>query len=123
MMKLPMNIYKTFDVVVVPFPFVDSLKSKNRPALVVSSDKHFNHPLSHSVLAMITSAVHNPWHLDIEITNLKSCGLLKPSIIRLKLFTIDNRLIKERIGKLSLQDQHALKETASLVFEKLIISH
>jgi mRNA interferase MazF len=115
-----MNIYKTFDVVVVPFPFVDSLKSKNRPALVISSEKHFNGPTSHTVLAMITSAMHSSWPLDVPIGNVKSCGLEKPSIIRLKLFTLDNRLIKKRIGKLSSKDQESLQENMALAFENLI---
>lgn len=118
-----MNIYKTFDVVVVPFPFVDSLKSKNRPALVISSEQHFNHSTGHTVLAMITSALHNPWPLDLNISNLKSCGLQKPSIVRLKLFTLDNRLIKERIGKLSQKDKLAFQENTSLLFENLLMMH
>ena len=32
-----MTIYERFDVVVVPFPFVDSPTTKPRPALVLST--------------------------------------------------------------------------------------
>lgn len=120
MMKQIMNTYKTFEIVVVPFPFVDVLKSKNRPAIVLSSDKYFNNSSNHTILAMITSALHDPWPMDLFISNLKSCGLQKPSIIRLKLFTIDNRLIKASIGKLSSKDQQLLQEKISLCFENLI---
>lgn len=52
----------TFDrwqVVRVPFPLADRAASKNRPALVLSSDNAFNAPSGHVVLAMITSA-HTP---------------------------------------------------------------
>jgi mRNA interferase MazF len=117
-----MSIYKTFDVIVVPFPFVESNKTKNRPALVLSSQKHFNQELGSTICAMITST-QNVWPLDVPITNLKSCGLEKESKIRLKVFTLDNRLIKTRIGKLSLQDQEALQEIISLAFEDLIFMH
>lgn len=121
MMKPHINIYKTFDVVVVPFPFVDSFASKNRPALVISSEKHYNIPTGHSILVMITSALHTPWPSDVLITNLKSCGLQKPSAIRLKFFTLDNRLIKTSIGKLSVKDITKTKEMMSGVFEDLFM--
>lgn len=117
-----MSICKTFDIVVVPFPFVDVIKTKNRPALVISSARHYNHVLGQTVLAMITSSLHDPWDLDIPIKNLKSCGLQKPSIIRLKLFTLDNRLIKGKIGRLSEQDQILVQEKVTLTLEDLLIT-
>jgi len=84
-----MSIYKTFDVVIVPFPFVYLAKSKNRPAVVISSARQYNHILGQTVLAMVTSSLHDPWDLDILIKNIKSCGLQKSSIVRLKLFTLE----------------------------------
>ena len=102
---------------------MDGPKTKNRPAVVLSSDRHFNSPAGHTLLAMITSALHSPWPLDFTISNLKSCGLEKASVIRFKLFTIDNRLIKEHIGKLSSKDQNSLQEVISLAFEELLFMH
>lgn len=94
-----------FDVVVVPFPFTDSERTKRRPALVISSSTAFNTPSKHTVLAMITSASHESWPLDISIADLETTGLTSPSIIRMKFFTLDNRFIIKKIGKLSLKDQ------------------
>jgi mRNA interferase MazF len=115
MMK-PMPTYKRFDVVVVPFPFTDRTTTKKRPALVLSSDI-FNSGIAHSVMAMITTASHSTWPLDVGIVNLAEAGLKTPSIIRMKLFTIDHMLIQKQIGSLSLQDQQSVESTLrSLLF-------
>ena len=111
-------IYKTFDIVVVPFPFVDAQKTKNRPALVIST-KQFNQD-GNSVLMMITSALHPHWYLDTEITDLKKAGLEKKSVIRTKLFTIDNRLIKGCIGSLSMQDQVSFSKNILCLLDEVI---
>jgi mRNA interferase MazF len=107
-MMQPMATYKQFDVVVVPFPFKDRTATKKRPALVLSSEQ-FNSGIHHSVMAMITTASHSAWPLDIAITDLKDAGLKTPSIIRMKLFTIDHMLILKHIGHLNPQDQISVK--------------
>jgi mRNA interferase MazF len=119
-MKKLSSIYKTFDIIVVPFPFVDSFESKKRPAIILSSADTFNDKIEHSVVAMITSAANSTWPYDIRINNLESCGLIKPSIIRLKLFTLDHRLIVSKIGSLSSQDKRKLQENFSSVFDDLM---
>jgi mRNA interferase MazF len=91
-------ICEPWSVVVVPFPFTDRATTKRRPALVLSG-KGFNHH-GHSVLAMITSSTHRPWPGDTAIGQLKGTGLATPSIVRLKVFTLDNRFIARRIGAL-----------------------
>lgn len=114
-------IYKTFDVVVVPFPFTDKPNSKRRPALVISSQETFNAPSGHTVFAMITSAGHASWPLDVPVSDLAAAGLSSPSYIRMKLFTIDNHLIITKIGQLSLSDRKATKLTCKKLFNKLFI--
>jgi mRNA-degrading endonuclease toxin of MazEF toxin-antitoxin module len=97
-----------YDVVVVPFPFTDRRASKRRPALVLSAGR-FNAESGHTVLAMITSADNPPWPMDIPI-DAASAGLRAPSKVRMKLFTLDNRLILRSTGRLSEQDQRAAGE-------------
>lgn len=101
--------YKPFSVVVVPFPFTDTPKTKRRPALVLSSER-FQKANGHVTLAMITSAKHSDWLGDVAISELGACGLSAPSVIRQKLFTIDMRLVEKRIGKLEAADQDALQK-------------
>ncbi len=65
---------------------------------------------------MITSSKHTQWPLDIELFDLKACGLLKPSKIRFKLFTLDHRLTKQKIGYLSELDQENITKNFKLSF-------
>ena len=92
-----------WDVVVVPFPFTDSPASKRRPALVLSS-REFNRGSGHSQMAQITKAKQSSWPGDFQIRNVEA-GLPEECIVRMKLFTIDSRLIQKRIGRLSETDQ------------------
>ena len=108
-MKRRIVTYNAFDIVRVPFPFTDRQATKNRPALVLSNAKSFNKPSGHSVMAMITSADHLPWPLDCAIKDLSSAGLPAASIVRFKLFTIDHRLVRGKLGKLSDADGKTVK--------------
>ena len=96
-------ICEPWDVVVVPFPFSDRAGDKRRPALVLSR-RAFNQ-FGHTVLAMITTAAHAPWPGDVEVDDLEAAGLTVACRLRLKLFTLDNRLIVRRIGRLTSRDQ------------------
>ena len=98
---------KPFDVVVVPFPFTDRTASKRRPALVMSSAA-FNSATRHTVLAMITSSEQSRWPGDLPISDLGSAGLASDCLVRLKIFTQDQRLIVRRAGALAAADQKTL---------------
>ncbi|MCM2289855.1 MAG: type II toxin-antitoxin system PemK/MazF family toxin [Sulfuritalea sp.] len=101
--------YERLDVVVVPFPFTDSAASKRRPALVISNAEAFNLPVGHSVLAMITSAGNAAWPLDVTISDGNAAGLTAASLVRMKLFTLDNRFILRRLGRLAASDRKAVE--------------
>jgi mRNA interferase MazF len=92
-----------WDVVVVPFPFSEKKGSKRRPALVLSNAA-FNKS-GHTVLAMITTRGHHLWPGDCEISDLEATGLPLLCIVRLKLFTLDNRVILRRLGCLNNADR------------------
>jgi mRNA interferase MazF len=96
--------YSSFDVVVVPFPFTEVPRAKRRPALVLSSGPAFGDRVGHSVMAMITSAANAPWPLDTPIDQLAEAGLTAPSVVRMKLFTLDHRLIFRKLGALGEAD-------------------
>ena len=112
-------IYEPFDVVVVPFPFTDSSRTKKRPALVLSQKTDFNVVIEHSVLSMITSQKNEPWPLDVPIKNIKQSGLTSSSVIRMKLFTLDNRFIIRKIGHLSKSDKMDVKQSLKKIFDYL----
>ena len=99
--------FDAFDVLVVPFPFTDRAAEKRRPAVVLTL-KAANEQTGHSVCAMITSAENAPWPHDVPLTDLASAGLSFPSVVRLKWFTIDNRMILRRAGALAPRDRRSL---------------
>lgn len=100
--------YDAFDVVVVPFPFTDRTATKRRPVLVLSQKSIFGAVIEHSVLAMITSAANAPWPLDVPIRDGASAGLTAASVVRMKLFTLDNQLILRKSGGLSAADRNSV---------------
>ena len=108
--------YKQFDVVVVPFPFTDRTATKKRPALIISDATRFNKSIRKSVMAMITTASHSSWVLDVAITDLKSAGLKTDSIVRMKLFTLDDALVIKKIGKLATEDRDRIQKSLQQLF-------
>lgn len=96
------------NVVVVPFPFAEEPGHKRRPALVLST-KQFNET-GHTILAMITTRGHRPWPGDTHLKDLSAAGLHTPCMVRLKLFTLDNRLLLRQLGHLSEADREGIVE-------------
>lgn len=96
--------YDAGDVVVVPFPFSDMAVTKARPALVISPSGH-NERDGETLLAMITTAAAGPRSSDTALVDLGETGLKSDCVVRLKLFSLDNRLISRRIGQLSIADR------------------
>ncbi|PHS23864.1 MAG: transcriptional regulator [Robiginitomaculum sp.] len=99
-----MTSFEQWDVVVVPFPFVDLPVQKTRPALVLST-KVANHENGQTLLSMITTATRSHWPSDCDIEGLREAGLRTPSLVRFKLFTLPNTLIVRKIGHLVSADQ------------------
>ncbi len=60
------------------------------------------------MLAMITSQNNPDWPLDTKISGNRKAGLTAPSKVRMKLFTLDNRLIVRKIGTLTDTDKKAV---------------
>jgi mRNA interferase MazF len=101
---------------VVPFPFTDRRTSKRRPALALSSQT-FSAASGHTVLAMITSAANPAWPMDVSIEPA-AAGLRAPSLIRMKFFTLDNRLIIRKVGSLAERDRRAV----AVSIQKLLVA-
>jgi mRNA interferase MazF len=101
-------ICSQWDVVSVPFPFTDKTEAKRRPALVLSKTA-FNRG-GHTVLTMITTRGHRPWPGDSEIEDYSAAGLKLRCQVRLKIFTLDNRLLLRKIGCLSKNDSKKVRK-------------
>ncbi|MEI9965230.1 MAG: type II toxin-antitoxin system PemK/MazF family toxin [Caulobacteraceae bacterium] len=101
-------ICEAASVVVVPFPFTDLPLSKPRPAAVLSG-RAFNAADDHTVLAMVTTAAASRWASDHPLADWAAAGLRTPCVVRMKLFTLENRLIAREVGRLAAADWRAVR--------------
>jgi len=69
------------------------------------------------VMAMITTATHSSWILDVAIADLSSAGLKAASVVRMKLFTLDDFIVVKKIGILAQTDKLAVQKTLQQLFE------
>ncbi len=111
------KIYSFGDVVIVPFPFTDQEATKRRPAVVLSSADGFNRRIGQSVMAMITTKNMGSWPFDVTLTDVDHAGLHLACTIRMKVFTLDHRLIINKLGSLSAYDKKCLKQAITDLFE------
>ena len=103
--------FRRWDVVSVPFPFVEGHATKRRPALVVSTDA-FHRAHRACFGAMITTArdMRDLRPDDIEIKDLGSAGLPRPCVIRLaRLATFEWNDQIRRAGRLDRRERPAVE--------------
>lgn len=106
---------KRFDLIVVPFPFTDRDTFKRRPALVLSNAS-YNKETGQVICAMITKGARSAWRSDVDINKWTAAGLPVPSKVRLKVFTLDRRLILKRLGQLEPSDAKNVEESLKQAF-------
>jgi mRNA interferase MazF len=103
--------YSFGDVVLVPFPFTDQSGAKKRPAVIVSGDAYNTHRRDVVIMA-ITSQVRQPLGFaEALLADWQSAGLIKPSVLKPVFTTIEQGLVVRAMGKLSVGDLRALRET------------
>ena len=90
------------------------MAAKRRPALVLSTQA-FNDRSAHVVLAMITSRENRGWPLDTEIRDLEMAGLSHLSVVRMKLFALDERFVLRKAGSLAAADRIAVQRALGLL--------
>lgn len=103
-----MTICDAGDVAIVPFPLTDIALAKPRPALVLSG-ADANEASGNTIFAMITTAARSHWPQDVVLADAAACGLRTASLVRVKLFTLDNRLVSRKIGALSARDRVSVR--------------
>jgi len=103
-----MTHYEFGNVILVPFPFTDQTSTKKRPAAIVSSNS-YQRERSDLILIAITSQANPATSFgEITITKWRVAGLLKPSIIKPVLTTIEKELVIKKLGQLEEPDLQAL---------------
>jgi mRNA interferase MazF len=111
--------YQQGDIVLVPFPFTDQTTTKQRTALVVSSN-WYNQLRTDCIMAQITSTIHvKPDRDEVKIEGQEAmdAGLLHDSTIKVgNMFTIERADIKKSLGRLPRGIYKKVMDTINLVF-------
>jgi mRNA interferase MazF len=107
--------FSKFDVVVVKFPFASSLKYKARPAVIISSDIYNENSRNTSLILAISSNVENKLGFELEIKNWEKSGLLKPSIFKASVATIENNFIINKLGTLNDDDTKRINKFLEII--------
>ncbi|MFA6757009.1 MAG: type II toxin-antitoxin system PemK/MazF family toxin [Sulfurospirillaceae bacterium] len=108
------NIYK-YDIVVVKFPFASSLKYKARPAIVVSSNIYNKNTRGTLIILAISSSIENRLDFEVFVKEWKEAGLLKPSIFKSAVATIQRDSIITKLGKLQDNDIKNLNNMLDMI--------
>lgn len=104
-----MTRFEFGDIVLVPFPFTDYSTTKKRPAVVISSDAYNSERLDLIIMA-VTSQIRPTAALgEVIVQDWQTAGLLKPSVIKPVITTIEKELIIKLIGRLKAGDRRALR--------------
>jgi len=103
------------DVVLVPFPFTDQSGAKKRPAVIVSSTG-YNAGRRDLVIMAITSQVRTPLGFgEALVADWQAAGLIKSSVLKPVVTTIEQGLVVRTMGALSAADLRSLRETIAQV--------
>ena len=94
--------FKQGDIVIVPFPFSDLSSAKQRPVLALSNDR-YNASTEDIVTCGLTSNLKDSdYSLLVGKQNLSEGDIPTKSRIRVdKIFTIEQSLIRKRIGRIN----------------------
>lgn len=88
------------DIVLVFYPFTSGDLSKKRPCVVLSQDR-YTAERHEFVGAPITSQIDKSlFYGDYLIEKWKESGLLKPSIVKGIVITMEEKRIERKLGKL-----------------------
>ena len=101
--------YRRADVIAVPYDYSDLSGGKVRPALVVSSDA-YNLARPDVVAAGISSQIARVGPYDHLLVDWAVAGLRYPSLVRGRLLTLEQSLIRRVVGRLSPGDMAGCEE-------------
>jgi mRNA interferase MazF len=105
----PTTSFDFGDIILVPFPFTDQSTIKKRPAVVVSSVAYHRERPDLIVMAITSQARPSPSVGEMMVTEWQFARLLKPSVIKPLLATIERSIVLRRLGKLHPDDVVALR--------------
>src|SRR6266536_282232 len=88
------------DIVLVPFPFTDQSAAKKRPAVVVSCSTFHDRCQDVILMAVTSQSRALPIVGEAFLETWEAAGLLKPSVAKPVLMTVQKSLVLKRLGRL-----------------------
>ena len=110
-----MTNFSKYDVVVVKFPFASSLKYKARPSVILSSDIYNESKRETLIILAISSSKENKLDFELEIHNWQKAGLLKSSIFKSSIATIEKEFVISKLGRLDEEDSKKLEKMIEVI--------
>lgn len=111
----PTISYSFGDIILVPFPFTDQSAAKRRPAVVVSSAAYHRGRRDLIIMAVTSQARPGSALGESKITDWKTAGLIKPSVVKPVVTTVDAALVIRRLGRLRIEDQETLRHSIDTI--------
>ena len=96
-------------IVLVPFPFTSQAALKRRPAVVVSRLDYGAIRGDIIVMAVTSQIRADPALREVPVVQWQDAGLLKPSVIKPVLATLEEGLVRRTLRVLGPGDQTALR--------------
>lgn len=99
------------DLVLVAFPFSNLGNSKVRPAIIVSNDDYNKKFADVLAVPLTTNLELRDYALLVAAADLEKGELIRESKVKVdKLFSVEKKLIRLRIGKISAKKFTAIRE-------------
>lgn len=95
-----MENYDRYDLAITVFSFSEKEGAKIRPVAILTAASFHRHHDS-VICAMVTTASQTKWASDVALVDYTRAGLRTPSVVRLKIFTLQKDRLAGRIGALS----------------------
>ena len=106
-----MTTYSFGDIILVPFPFTDQSTAKKRPAVVISSNIYSRQRPDIVIMAVTSQILSASYFGDTVISEWQPAGLLRPSVIKPIITTIEKSLVIKKLGQLHKEDHKSLRES------------
>ena len=111
----PTTSFEFGDVLLVPFPFSNQTAGKQRPAVVVSSATYNRERLDLVILAITSQVRPTLGFGEALVAQWKQAGLIKASVFKPVVTTIERNLVIKKLGRLTATDQTKLQEVLDTI--------
>ncbi|MGA2296987.1 MAG: type II toxin-antitoxin system PemK/MazF family toxin [FCB group bacterium] len=102
-----MNNYLKNEIVLIKYPFSDLTSQKVRPAIVINSP----YPSNDLIIVPLTSKIDNLLPGEFILSKWKESGLNIQSAVKRGIFTIEEKLVIQKVGKLKGNDVILLEKS------------